>query len=154
MTVSADHDPGHVGVIWAMDLDQPAPQVTPRLPVTFGRIDTESLPALANAMGTNRFPEIRARFESGRRCYAAWSGNQLAAYGWVSFEEEYIGELNLHLRLVPGEAYIWDCVTLPAPASRRWQILSLPGSLRCGRSGCRAGRVYRKACWSRPAAHS
>jgi hypothetical protein len=97
-----------------MDLDQPAPQVTPRLPVTFGRIDTESLPALANAMGTNRFPEIRARFESGRRCYAAWSGNQLAAYGWVSFEEEYIGELNLHLRLVPGEAYIWDCVTLPA----------------------------------------
>jgi hypothetical protein len=32
----------------------------------------------------------------------------------VSFEEEHIGELNLRIRLLPGEAYIWDCVTIPA----------------------------------------
>jgi hypothetical protein len=39
--------------------------------------------------------------------------DKLAAYGWVSFNEEHIGELNLRLTLLPGEAYIWDCATLP-----------------------------------------
>ena len=28
--------------------------------------------------------------------------------------EEEIGELNLRIKLLPGEAYIWDCATLPA----------------------------------------
>ena len=32
----------------------------------------------------------------------------------MSFESEEIGELNLRIRLLPGEAYIWDCATLPA----------------------------------------
>ncbi|HLO27862.1 MAG TPA: GNAT family N-acetyltransferase, partial [Anaerolineales bacterium] len=32
----------------------------------------------------------------------------------VSFNEEHIGELKLRMRLLPGEAYIWDCATLPA----------------------------------------
>ena len=32
----------------------------------------------------------------------------------MSFNEEYVGELNLRLTLLPGEAYIWDCATLPA----------------------------------------
>jgi ribosomal protein S18 acetylase RimI-like enzyme len=38
----------------------------------------------------------------------------LATYGWVSFKEEWISELGLHIQLTPGEAYIWDCATLPA----------------------------------------
>jgi ribosomal protein S18 acetylase RimI-like enzyme len=63
--------------------------------------------------------EILLRFETGRRCYAAWVEGQLAAYGWVSFDEEFIGELSLCLRLLPGEAYIWDCATLPAFRRRR-----------------------------------
>ena len=57
---------------------------------------------------------MRLRFETGRHCYTAWVAGVLAAYGWVSFEEEFIGELGLRLKLLPGEAYIWDCVTLPA----------------------------------------
>jgi hypothetical protein len=39
---------------------------------------------------------------------------QVVAYGWVSLESEDIGELNLRIKLLPGEAYIWDCATLPA----------------------------------------
>jgi hypothetical protein len=58
--------------------------------------------------------EIIHRFETGRRCYGAWVEGKLAAYGWVSFDKEYVGELSLRLELLPGEAYIWDCVTLPA----------------------------------------
>jgi len=32
----------------------------------------------------------------------------------VSPDEEYIDELSLRIKLVPGEAYIWDCATVPA----------------------------------------
>ncbi|HEY4721317.1 MAG TPA: GNAT family N-acetyltransferase, partial [Anaerolineae bacterium] len=42
------------------------------------------------------------------------------AYGWVSFNEEEIGELRLRIHLLPGEAYIWDCAT--APAYRRLRL--------------------------------
>jgi hypothetical protein len=57
--------------------------------------------------------ELLKRFGKGRRCYTGWVGDQIVVYGWVSFEEEDIGELNLCVRLLPGEVYIWDCATIP-----------------------------------------
>jgi ribosomal protein S18 acetylase RimI-like enzyme len=114
MMVASENDPRRAGVIWALDLDDPTPDIAPRIPVTFRPVGLESVPALAEAMGPEASAEILKRFETGRRCYAAWSADHLAAYGWVSFNEEHIGELSLHLALLPGEAYIWDCVTLPA----------------------------------------
>jgi hypothetical protein len=114
MMVSAENDPRRAGVIWALNLDEPTPPITSRIPATFRPAGPESVSALAEAMGPDASAEILKRFETGRRCYTAWIGDQLAAYGWVSFNEEHIGELNLHVTLLPGEAYIWDCATLPA----------------------------------------
>ena len=114
MMVSAENDPRRAGVIWALNLDEPTPVIAPRIPATFRAAGHESVSALAEALGSDASVEMLERFETGRRCYTAWVGDKLAAYGWVSFNEEYIGELNLRLRLLPGEAYIWDCVTLPA----------------------------------------
>lgn len=114
MMVSAENDPRRAGVIWALNLDEPTPPITPRIPAAFRLAGLESVSALADAMGPDASAEILKRFETGRRCYTAWLGDKLAAYGWVSFNEEYIGELNLHLTLLPGEAYIWDCATLPS----------------------------------------
>jgi ribosomal protein S18 acetylase RimI-like enzyme len=79
-------------------------------------------------MGSDSLTDILKRFESGKRCYAVQVDDnparktaeiqrnergKFAAYGWVSFNEEFIGELNLRIRLLGGEAYIWDCATLP-----------------------------------------
>ena len=114
MMVSAENDPRRAGVIWVLNLDDPTPAVIPRLPARFGPVGADSVSTLAKAMGVDSSAEILRRLERGRRCYAAWVGDELAAYGWVSFDEEYIGELKLLLRLLAGEAYIWDCVTLPA----------------------------------------
>ena len=114
MMVSAENDPRRAGVIWALNLDEPTPVIAPRIPATFRAAGPESASAMAEAMGSAAAMEILQRFETGRRCYSAWVGDKLAAYGWVSFNEEHIGELNLRLTLLPGEAYIWDCVTLPA----------------------------------------
>jgi ribosomal protein S18 acetylase RimI-like enzyme len=68
---------------------------------------------LAAASGVEDEAEVCRRLESGRRCYGAWVEGRLAAYGWVSFNQEWVGELRLELQLQPGEAYIWDCATLP-----------------------------------------
>lgn len=112
--VSAENDPRRAGTIWALNLDQPTPIIIPLIAATFSRVENESLAELAAVMGANNSADVIKRFETGRRCYMARVDEKIAAYGWVSFEQEFIGELNLRLRLLADEAYIWDCVTLPA----------------------------------------
>jgi hypothetical protein len=114
MMVSADNDSRRAGTIWTLSLDEPTTEIIPLTPATFCRIESASASELAEAMGGDVMLEILKRFEAGRRCYAAWVDGRIAAYGWVSFDEEFVGELSLRLRLLPGEAYIWDCATLPA----------------------------------------
>lgn len=102
------------GTIWVLDLNGPLPTVTPDVAADFRRAGPDNLPALAAAYEGNTTAVLSRRFERGLSCYTTWVEGILAAYGWVSFEEEYVGELNLRIRLAPGEAYIWDCATLPA----------------------------------------
>jgi hypothetical protein len=111
MMVSAENDPRRSGTIWVLNLDEPTPVITPLVPATFCRVGPESLPALVNAAGRDLSAEIRKRFDSGRRCYTAWVEGKLAAYAWVSPNEELISEFSLRIKLLPGEAYIWDCAT-------------------------------------------
>jgi GNAT superfamily N-acetyltransferase len=117
---SAENDPRPPGVFWVFHLDWPTPSgLAPRLPATFVRLGPEAADTLASAMGLEDSSEVLRRFEAGRLCYAAQVEGALAAYGWVSFIEEQIGEIHLRVRLVPGEAYIWDCATLPAYRKQR-----------------------------------
>jgi hypothetical protein len=114
MMVSAENDPRRHGTIWMLNLDKEPPAVIPRVQADFCRVTSDLAPALASSTGSLTLTEITKRLESGRQCYAARVDSQVAAYGWVSFVDEDIGELNLRIKLVPGEAYIWDCATLPA----------------------------------------
>ncbi len=103
-----------VGTIWHVQLAEAPVPVAPLLPAEFSRLGLEAEAELTRAMGLADPAEVRRRFEGGRRCYAARAQDGLAAYGWVSFGDEYVGGLGLRLRLLAREAYIWDCVTLPA----------------------------------------
>ena len=104
----------HIGTFWILELDRPLPPaVVPRVPATFMRIGPEVAGELVQAMGFDDPAIILQRFAIGRHCYAARVDGKLAAYGWVTFDEEAIGELGLRFRLKAGEAYIWDCATLP-----------------------------------------
>jgi GNAT superfamily N-acetyltransferase len=114
MMVSAENDPRRAGTIWTLNLDEPVPAVTPLIPAMFHRAGPDILPALVSAMEGVSSAGLLKRFEKGRRCYTAWVGDQIASFGWVSFEQEDIGELDLCVRLLPGEVYIWDCATIPA----------------------------------------
>ncbi len=113
MMVSADGDPRRAGTIWMLDLDEPTPAVFPRIETEFGLAEASLAPALAALSGTEGETEFAGRFGAGRRCYTARVAGEIAAYGWVSFDDEQIGELNLRIRLLPGEVYIWDCFTAP-----------------------------------------
>jgi len=114
MMVSAENDPRRAGTIWVLDLDHEMPGVAPRIQTEFRQLTLELAPALAAASDSLTVSEIARRLETGRQCYLALVDGKIAAYGWVSLVEEDIGELNLRIKLLAGEAYIWDCVTLPA----------------------------------------
>ncbi len=55
---------------------------------------------------------VPGRLARGSRCFGAWVGHELVGYGWLSTKSEWIGELELEVGLPPGEAYIWNCVTI------------------------------------------
>lgn len=113
----------HVGIFWLFKLDEPAIagafSVTPAIPVTFRRTGPESLLSLAQAMQMEDQSPIIRRFEQGKRCYAAFHNDEIVTYGWVTFDEEGIGELGLTARMRKGECYIWDCGTPPAYRGKR-----------------------------------
>ncbi len=112
------HDEQHVGILWMLKLDvsafsQPI-SLIPGMATTFQRIDLESVLSLSKAMRLEDTTVVQSRFALGRLCYAGLVEGEIATYGWVTLDEEPIGELGLSIRMKAGEAYIWDCVTLPA----------------------------------------
>ncbi len=113
MMASSADDPRKAGTIWSLDLAEEVPFVFPQVYADFERLGPKAVRELAVVMDGASEAEILSRLEGGKRCYAVRVKGKLAAYGWVSFDEEFVGELRLRLRLKPGEAYIWDCATVP-----------------------------------------
>jgi GNAT superfamily N-acetyltransferase len=111
MMVSAENDPRRAGTIWTLNLDEATPVVFPRIHAEFRRVTPDLVHALSVIRGYDASAEFLERFDTGRHCYGVWVEGQLAAFGWVSYEDEEIGELNLRIKLLPGEVYIWDCIT-------------------------------------------
>ena len=113
----------HVGIFWLFKLDELASagafSVAPASPVTFRRIGPDTIDQLARVMGMEDHTPIARRFERGKRCYAGFHGDEIVTYGWVTFDEETIGELGLTARMRAGESYIWDCATPPPYRGKR-----------------------------------
>jgi ribosomal protein S18 acetylase RimI-like enzyme len=113
-------DPRPPGTLWVRNLDWPMPEnASPRVSATFRGISLKDIERLALAMRLDDPATIEQRLAAGKRCYVAQVEDALAAYGWVSWNEEDIGEIGLRLHLMPGEAYIWDCATAPPYRRRR-----------------------------------
>jgi ribosomal protein S18 acetylase RimI-like enzyme len=110
----------HTGTFWMMDLGGPSPpRPAPRVQAEFCLAGSNDADAIAHVDGASDPAAVRQRFAGDRRCYVAWVDGTLAAFGWVSFSQELIGEIGLSINLLPGEAYVWDCVTAPAYRRRR-----------------------------------
>lgn len=68
---------------------------------------------------------VPERLERGCRCFGAWLGREMVAYGWLSNRAEWIGELGLEIHPDRGEAYVWNCVTFPSHRNQGifWALL-------------------------------
>ena len=120
MAQHSEIDAQHIGTFWMLKFDRPLPAgLVPRIPTNFMRLGPEMAQELAQAMELDDPAVILQRFATGRHCFAARIAHQLVTYGWVTFDEESIGELGLSIRLEAGDAYIWDCATLPAHRGQR-----------------------------------
>ena len=131
MSPTSEPGPQHVGTLWLLDLSELSiTGPVPRVEVNFQRIGSEVAPSLARAMRLDSSEEVLKRFDESKRCYIGSVDGVLTTYGWVTFDKELIGELRLNIRLLPGEAYIWDCATLPEYRGLRlypsllWHIIS------------------------------
>jgi GNAT superfamily N-acetyltransferase len=56
---------------------------------------------------------IRQRFETGRRCFGFEVDDRIVSFGWMTPGAEETGELERTLSIPAGEAYVWDCGTVP-----------------------------------------
>ena len=115
-TVTAEY----AGTMWLLEPDDAPAAIAPLLPAIFAPAGPDDTDRLTAAMGLPDSEEVRRRFATGRRCYAAKCAGALAAFGWVSLDREAVGELGLVIQLPPGDAYVWDCAT--APAYRRHHL--------------------------------
>ncbi len=103
MTQPAEADAQPQGTFWLLDLNQPLPVgLIPRVPTTFMRVGPELAQELAQAMQLDNPSVVLQRFARGCHCYAGRIEGELATYGWVTFDEEDIGELGLPKRHGPG----------------------------------------------------
>jgi GNAT superfamily N-acetyltransferase len=61
---------------------------------------------------------VDLRLGRGCRAFVGCAGGEVVAFGWLSTGKEWIGELGLEIRPPASEAYVWNCVTLPAHRHR------------------------------------
>jgi ribosomal protein S18 acetylase RimI-like enzyme len=102
------------GALWVMEFDHvTARPARSHVDATYAEVGAESAGALAVAMGHVDVAVVVDRLATGSRCFVARVATGIAAYGWVSEAVESIGELERQFSMQPGEAYIWDCATLP-----------------------------------------
>jgi GNAT superfamily N-acetyltransferase len=73
---------------------------------------SDATSVVADAMGSDA-DLVAIRLARRCRCFAGWVGTEFAGYGWLSTGPEWIGELDLEIRPAVGEAYLWNCVTMP-----------------------------------------
>jgi GNAT superfamily N-acetyltransferase len=76
-------------------------------------VRTVTTPLLRAAMGAEG-DLVDLRLGRGCRGFIGCVGGEVVGYAWLSTEAEWIGELGLEIRPPAGEAYVWNCFTLPA----------------------------------------
>jgi ribosomal protein S18 acetylase RimI-like enzyme len=92
----------------------PTRSIVPRIAATFEESFDSDAESIAATMGISNPKQVIRRLSLNRRCFVAKADGEIIAYGWASAERECVGEMGRQINLRPDEAYVWDCVTLPA----------------------------------------
>jgi len=100
------------GALWALDLPVAGTGLDRRPAVRFAPVGSAETGPLAAAMELAE-SAVLSRLARGCRALAAWQGEEIASYCWISVHRERVGELARDLALPAGESYVWDCATVP-----------------------------------------
>lgn len=105
------------GVLWSAELeDLGGRPIATQVPAKFGQIQRQALDELittVSVMDPIAPTALAQRFTLDKQCFAMQVGKLIVAYGWLTLGPEWVGEFERELQLQAGEAYIWDCATLP-----------------------------------------
>jgi len=96
-------------------------------------VRAESAEPLSRAMGEEG-DRVAPRLARGCRAFARMVDGAVVSYGWLSPGREWVGELALYLEPAPGEAYVWNCLTLEAHRRRGHYRRVLEGIVSVARS--------------------
>ena len=77
---------------------------------------------------------VPMRFARGCRAFAHTVDGAIVSFGWLSTGREWVGELGLEVTPGRGEAYVWNCFTLPAHRRRGHYRRVLQGVVATARS--------------------
>lgn len=102
------------GTFWLADATNgPLPLIPARIDTTFQEADYRDLAGLQTTMEYTTPDTIRARLQTGRRCFTLKKAGQIISYGWVSRKTESVGELERDFHFQDDEVYVWHCGTIP-----------------------------------------
>ncbi len=100
------------GTFWTCQSDRP-PEYFPSLSASYRELGPGDLDALLTAMQRADPEVIAERFQTGRRCFGFEVDGRIVSFGWMTPGAEETGELERTLSVPAGEAYVWDCGTIP-----------------------------------------
>jgi GNAT superfamily N-acetyltransferase len=97
----------------ARSLDEPIPEVLPRIPVVFELLDETEMIEYINFRPYASPSEIRSRWSRGHRCIVGRHAGQIVNAGWTCTSPAWIGELAKEIELAPSEIFLYDGFTSP-----------------------------------------
>lgn len=113
------------GTLWIMTLEGgvfPWPEVADAQVRLVEKGDKAALREAMIAAEAERPELAEARVRGGRLGFVAESTERpgiILSYGWVAQSGDSVNDLDFNLQMPPGEAWIYDCATIPMARGRR-----------------------------------
>ena len=113
------------GTLWIMTLEGgvfPWPKVADAQVRLVEKGDEAALREAMIAAEAERPELAEARVRGGRLGFVAESTERpgiILSYGWVAQSGDSVNDLDFNLQMPPGEAWIYDCATIPMARGRR-----------------------------------
>lgn len=108
-----------IGFIWGTEiiyecsLEIPIEEIEPKIKVTIRTAVEDDLDKFKGIVSERKIKLFRERFKKNRMCFIALHQENIAYFGWISFDDEYETIFQIMVRVKDKEAYWFDCHTIP-----------------------------------------
>jgi ribosomal protein S18 acetylase RimI-like enzyme len=100
-------------------LDEPIPEKSPKLEVEIRQATISDLPKLKEIVDEEKYDRFKRRFQKGKICFIAIYKEKVAAFAWISIDNEFEPNLQVEIKLEEKEAYLFDAYVVPEYRNHR-----------------------------------